>query len=319
MNHVSDIAGLTLVLGCMYSGKTTELLRLLRRYQHAQCHCLLLRKSGSHRPALDEPGLVVARDTGARMACSEVDGLSKQLLQQDIDVYGIDEAQFMPGLTEFCEAALLQGKHVIVAYLSGSHQQRPFQSAGEGNSLSALIALATRIIKLEAVCSCGADAHYTLLKDADNKNEVVVDSNNNAYVSVCLHCLLRIREERGCCELFRQHLQAALFKEKVYVGETDDSRGFYHQRHTFHSSLVTVWDPNRPIRSLQNAAKSIVDDVRRYCTDTPHFICNLRVSIADNLPVSIADPNYVFSVEYCYHRAGSELNLIDVPHFLGTV
>ena len=143
---------LHLVLGPMFSGKTTELLRLARRHALANRRVLVVKHRGDTRysPVADE---LVSADGYSREACA-VERLAE--VDDDVwrahDVIGVDEGQFYDDLVDFVSRALDAGKIVIIAALDGTFERRAF-----GHVLD-LVPLADSVCKLAAVCSlCGRD------------------------------------------------------------------------------------------------------------------------------------------------------------------
>ena len=149
---------LHVIAGCMSSGKTDELLRLLRRAEIARRRVLLARpdidtrtppeyaESRSHArfPSLvvprDDPGLIV---TLAR--------------ERDANMVGIEEAEFFePGIVDAVETLRSTGRHVIVTGLNLDFAGRPF------NAMPRLMALADELTLLTAICVvCGETATRT--------------------------------------------------------------------------------------------------------------------------------------------------------------
>ena len=168
---------LHVIFGPMFSGKTTELLRRVRRYSAAQKRCLLVKYTMDTRhqgivthDGNSHIGLYMAR---AR-ELAEVD-------TADVDVIGIDEGQFFPDIVVFCGRMAEAGKIVVVAALDGTFQRRPF-----GDVLN-LVPLADSVIKLSAVCVyCFKDAPFSA-RLSDEQEEVVVGGADK-YAAVCRSC-----------------------------------------------------------------------------------------------------------------------------------
>ena len=176
--------GLTLIIGPMRSGKTTELLRLLRRHEFAARKVVLFRRKGLGRKGLDSDEKVVARDTHAKMKCVAVERLDLSVISKnEADVYGVDEGQFMDGLEFFCEYVVKElKKAVIVSMLTSSFEQKPFRP-----NLSVLFAMGPFVISLTAVCEmCGRDDANLNIRTTDETEEEVV--GDEIYQVVCLKC-----------------------------------------------------------------------------------------------------------------------------------
>ncbi|XP_027277690.1 thymidine kinase, cytosolic isoform X1 [Cricetulus griseus] len=140
------------ILGPMFSGKSTELMRRVRRFQIAQNKCLVIKYAKDTR--YSSSFSTHDRNTmDALPAC-----LLRDVAQEALGaaVIGIDEGQFFPDIVEFCEVMANAGKTVIVAALDGTFQRKAF------GSILNLVPLAESVVKLTAVCmECFREAAYT--------------------------------------------------------------------------------------------------------------------------------------------------------------
>ncbi|TRY82633.1 hypothetical protein DNTS_032578 [Danionella cerebrum] len=166
------------IFGPMFSGKSTELMRRVRRFQVAQYSCLLIKYSKDTRYSLS--GMATHdRNTMEAVPASRLSDVKLQALQAC--VIGIDEGQFFPDTVEFCEELANMGKTVIVAALDGTFQRKPF-----GNILN-LVPLAESVVKLNAVCmQCYKEAAYT--KRLGTEKEVEVIGGADKYHAACRCC-----------------------------------------------------------------------------------------------------------------------------------
>jgi len=170
-----------LILGPMFAGKTTALIRKMRAEIQMGRRVVLVKSDKDTRYGLNS---VVSHD-GAKMPCWAVPDLAsfKYKLGEEaynqLDVIGIDEAQFFKDLYSFCQAAAdKDGKTVIVAGLDGDYLRKSFGSALE------LIPLADTVVKLKSRCElCGKAASFTFRKTGDTKTEVV--GGADIYMPVC--------------------------------------------------------------------------------------------------------------------------------------
>jgi thymidine kinase len=142
------------VVGSMFSGKTEELIRRLKRARIARQRVEIF------KPALDTrfaDDAVVSHDEQA--IPSTAVGTAEQILlmASEADVVGIDEGQFFGAeLVPVCERLARDGKRVIVAGLDQDWRGRPFEP------MPALMAVAEHVTKLHAVCvRCGAPANHS--------------------------------------------------------------------------------------------------------------------------------------------------------------
>jgi thymidine kinase len=146
-----------IICGSMFSGKTEELIRRLKRSEMAHL------KVEIFKPALDiryHEQNIVSHDENAIFS-NPVDNSQNILLLADrADVIGIDEAQFFDGqLPNICDQLALLGKRVIVAGLDLDYTGKPF------GPMPILLAQAEFITKLHAICvKCGNIANYSFRK-----------------------------------------------------------------------------------------------------------------------------------------------------------
>lgn len=174
-----DMQGeIQLILGPMFSGKTTELFRRVKRYTIAEKSCLVVKYHRDTRYSADAAS-THDKQTYEAVSAEKLWDVSYSL--SDYDVIGIDEGQFFPDLLEFCEFAANEGKIVIVAALDGTFQRKAF-----GPVLD-LVPLAESVTKLTAVCMvCFQDAHFT--KRIGSETEIEVIGGADKYIAVCRKC-----------------------------------------------------------------------------------------------------------------------------------
>ncbi|MET1233045.1 MAG: thymidine kinase [Candidatus Limnocylindrales bacterium] len=144
------------IAGCMFSGKTDELLRLLRRAEIAGRRVMLVRPTIDDRTA---PEVVESRSGvayRARPVGSAAD-IPALVSHERATVVAIDEAQFFDdGLIEVAELLASEGRMVILSGLDQDFLGRPF------GPMPGLLALSDEVTKLTAICTvCGAEATRT--------------------------------------------------------------------------------------------------------------------------------------------------------------
>jgi len=143
---------LTVICGSMFSGKTEELIRLVRRALYAK------RTVQVFKPALDtrDPATVIRSHNGALHEALAAENSASLYLAvaPETQVVAIEEAQFFDGgIFAVCQALADEGKEVIVAGLDMDFRGAPF------GAMPALIAVADAVVKLRAICAvCGGDA-----------------------------------------------------------------------------------------------------------------------------------------------------------------
>ncbi|XP_069951822.1 thymidine kinase, cytosolic isoform X2 [Cherax quadricarinatus] len=167
-----------IIFGPMFSGKTTELMRRLKRYQISKHKCLIIKYANDIR--YDANG-ITTHDKQILPAVSAT--VLKDLKESALEysVIGVDEGQFFPDTVEFAEEMANCGKIVIVAALDGTYQRLQF-----GNILH-LVPLAESVVKLTAVCMiCYEEASYT--KRTSSETAVEVIGGCEKYIATCRRC-----------------------------------------------------------------------------------------------------------------------------------
>ena len=134
------------ICGSMFSGKTEELIRRLKRAQFAK------QKVEIFKPAVDtryDDIKVVSHDSNSIHSTPVPASANIILLANEVDVIGIDEAQFFDdGLADVCNQLANSGVRVIVAGLDTDYQGKPF------GPIPALLAIAEHVTKVHAICMC---------------------------------------------------------------------------------------------------------------------------------------------------------------------
>jgi thymidine kinase len=185
-NHYETMrAGrIEVICGSMFSGKTEELLRRLRRARIAR------QKVEIFKPALDtrySQEEVVSHDRNAILSTPVEHSSNILLLSSGVEVVGIDEAQFFDnGLVEVCQQLADQGVRVIVAGLDMDFKRIPF------GPIPALCAIADDVTKVHAICvECGNLASYShrLVK---NDKQIMLGETEE-YQPLCRKCYQRVQ------------------------------------------------------------------------------------------------------------------------------
>ena len=166
VNHTEQYGWIEVICGSMFSGKTEELIRRLRRAQFAKQNVEIFKPSVDVR--YDE--LKVVSHDENEIRCTPVPSSSNiLLLANGIDVVGVDEAQFFDDeIVAVCNDLANSGIRVIVAGLDMDFKGNPF------GPMPALMATAEYVTKVHAVCThTGNLAHYSFRK-AQNNNIVML-------------------------------------------------------------------------------------------------------------------------------------------------
>jgi thymidine kinase len=167
------------ITGSMFSGKTEELIRRLRRAQFAGL------KVEIFKPSLDKrysETRVVSHDDKSIIS-TPVDNASAILLfAGDVNVVGIDEAQFFDNsIIEVCNTLADNCIRVVIAGLDMDFMGKPF------GPMPALLSIAEYVTKVHAICMrCGNLAQYSFRKSEDE--QVVLLGEKNLYEPLCREC-----------------------------------------------------------------------------------------------------------------------------------
>ncbi|WP_164126133.1 thymidine kinase [Sphingobacterium luzhongxinii] len=174
-----QVGSIEVICGSMFSGKTEELIRRMRRAQFAKLPVEIFKPSIDTRYGDKE---VVSHDSNSIPSTPVNHSSAILLLSSDTKVVGIDEAQFFDEeLPYVCTQLANRGVRVIVAGLDMDFQGKPF------GPIPALLAIAEHISKVHAVCvRCGAPATYSHRK-AESANLVLLGEKEN-YEPLCRYC-----------------------------------------------------------------------------------------------------------------------------------
>lgn len=167
------------VCGSMFSGKTEELIRRLKRAEFAQQSVEIFKPAVDTR--YDEQNVVSHNENSIRS--TPVASSSTILLLADgVEVIGIDEAQFFDeGIVEVCNQLANNGARVIVAGLDMDFSGKPF------GAMPNLIATAEYVTKVHAICvKCGSLAQFSHRKTAEEQQ--VMLGETESYEPLCRVC-----------------------------------------------------------------------------------------------------------------------------------
>lgn len=170
------------IAGSMFSGKTEELIRRLRRAMYAGLKVEIFKPSIDTRYSQDR---VVSHDEKSIQSTPVENASSILLLASGVDVVGIDEAQFFDNsLVDICTMLADTGTRVIIAGLDMDFSGKPFGPMPE------LMAMAEFVSKVHAICvRCGNLAQYSHRKTEDDK--VVVLGEKDIYEPLCRSCYIK--------------------------------------------------------------------------------------------------------------------------------
>lgn len=190
----SNDGEIQLILGPMFSGKSTELLRRIRRYTIAKRNCVVIKYSKDTRYSDTKVSTHDRQYWDAVQSGECLRDIEENIDQ--FDVIGIDEGQFFKDIIPFAEEMANRGKLVIVAALDGTFQRKEF------GSILQLVPLSEHVTKLSAVCVyCQRDAPFTMRISEETEVELIGGSDK--YVAVCRSCYC--------------HGQSNIFSEEIDV------------------------------------------------------------------------------------------------------
>lgn len=174
-----DTGWIEVVAGCMFSGKTEELIRRLRRAKIAKLDVKIFKPKIDNRYSENE---IVSHSEQSLPSIIVEDSNSILELAEDAQVIGIDEAQFFDNnLIEVCNQLANDGKRVIVAGLDQDYRGIPFEPIPQ------LLAIAEYITKTLAICvNCGNPADKTQRKI--KSGERVLVGASDSYEARCRKC-----------------------------------------------------------------------------------------------------------------------------------
>jgi thymidine kinase len=167
------------IAGCMFSGKTEELIRRIRRAQIARMKVAIFKPEIDTRYSSDH----IVSHSELKLESTAVKN-SAEILQKakDAQVVGIDEGQFFDaGIVEVVETLANQGKRVVIAGLDQDYRGKPFEPMPQ------LLAIAEYITKTLAICVvCGNPADRT--QRTTSSSERVLVGAKDTYEARCRRC-----------------------------------------------------------------------------------------------------------------------------------
>ena len=167
------------ITGSMFSGKTEELIRRLRRAQFAGLKVEIFKPSLDNRYSETR---IVSHDDKSIVSTPVDHASSILLLSGNVNAVGIDEAQFFDNsIVEVCNKLADNGIRVVVAGLDMDFMGKPF------GPMPALLAIAEFVTKVHAICMrCGNLAQYSFRKS--DEDQVVVLGEKDKYEPLCRTC-----------------------------------------------------------------------------------------------------------------------------------
>lgn len=179
VNSHKKVGSIEVVAGSMFSGKTEELIRRLKRAKIAKQQVEIYKPIVDVRYSIDE---VVSHDENSIRSTPIENSANILLLTGDVDVIGIDEAQFFDkGLVDVVVKLANMGIRVIIAGLDMDFKGVPF------GPIPGLMAVADHITKVHAICvRCGNIAQFSYRMS--EKEQVVLLGEKDIYEPLCRSC-----------------------------------------------------------------------------------------------------------------------------------
>ncbi|SHF72962.1 thymidine kinase [Dysgonomonas macrotermitis] len=175
------------ICGSMFSGKTEELLRRLKRAKIAKQEIEIFKPAIDTRYSEVE---IISHDKNSIPSTVVEHSSNILLLASNIEVVGIDEAQFFDqGLVDVCQQLADQGLRVIVAGLDMDFKRNPF------GPMPGLCAIADDVKKVHAICvECGRLANYSFRLVSNNDKQVMLGELQE-YKPLCRICYMRLMKK----------------------------------------------------------------------------------------------------------------------------
>ena len=187
MSQELEEGKIELIVGPMFSGKSTRLIGLIRKYTYKAKKTIMIKFFADNR--YTEKSEVVTHDLLKydSINCKNLRDHFEKI--KNYDVIGIDEGQFFPDLVEVREELASLKKTVIVAALNGDFRMEPFPV------IAKLISKADKIKLLKAYCfNCHKDANFSLR--IVQSNETVLIGAGESYKPACRDCHVFFSKER---------------------------------------------------------------------------------------------------------------------------
>ncbi|NLB93954.1 MAG: thymidine kinase [Bacteroidales bacterium] len=187
INSHKKRGSIEVITGSMFSGKTEELIRRLRRAVYAK------QKVEIFKPAMDirySETEVVSHDENAILCTSVENSSNILLLTSNVNVVGIDEAQFFDnGLVDVVVKLANMGVRVIVAGLDMNFRGEPF------GIMPQMMAVSDFVTKLHAIClQCGNIAQFS--HRITDKEQLFLLGKNEMYEPLCRNCFIKTQKKQ---------------------------------------------------------------------------------------------------------------------------
>ena len=203
-----------LVLGPMFAGKSTELLRKIRRYSVASKSCLVIKYANDNRYS-DKSVSTHDKQQIEAVSCENINDIEE--IAKKYEIIGIDEGQFFDDIVEFSERMANLGKIVVIAALDATFERKPFGRVLE------LIPLAENVSKLDAVCIDWKQSASFTKRLCDSKETELI-GGAEIYKPVCRGCFNKkesLNEPLTENLAFKENINASNISQKFLDDSTD--------------------------------------------------------------------------------------------------
>jgi len=168
-----------LIMGCMFAGKTTELMARVERVQYTERPYIILRPKRDTRSLRDSIETHKKNSMDAVVVGRLMDAYEQA---SSVDYVFIDEGQFCPDLEPFCDSMARCGKIVHVAMLDGTFDRKPFKGTENMGSIC------DTYTKVHAVCMHCKKKDATFTKRIGESKKEVIPGGKDMYMAVCRTC-----------------------------------------------------------------------------------------------------------------------------------
>jgi len=187
MNDNNIMTGyLKVILGCMFSGKTTELIKEYNRHKACDLRCCFINHTTDDRYGSGNKVTKTHNNINIKndKSCNRLNELfsNKNLAHNDYDIFFINEGQFFDDLYEYVDFLVnIHGKKVYVCGLDGDFERKEF------GSILKIIPLCDEIVKLKAICKgCKMEEGIFTCRLNNQKMQTVIGAD--IYTSLCRRC-----------------------------------------------------------------------------------------------------------------------------------
>lgn len=187
-NNRPDMGSIEVICGSMFSGKTEELIRRIKRVKIAKRNIMIFKPTIDMR--YSEQDIVSHSKNSTKAIPVQSARVILNLVKDDVDVVAIDEAQFFDdNIVEVVNELVSRGKRVICAGLDMDFMGQPF------GPMPNLMAIADDVYKCRAICvKCGRLANYSY-RIADSSEKVLIGEKQE-YMPLCRSCYAEMMKDK---------------------------------------------------------------------------------------------------------------------------